>query len=83
VDEHCWRISTRLGWIRRTRKNRSGSPRDEDRLQDRIPPSLRFSLHVNMISLGREYCVSQRPRCEACPINAYCRRIGVRSRRGI
>jgi len=77
VDEHCWRISTRLGWIRRTRKNRSGSPRDEDRLQARIPAGLRLSLHVNMISLGREYCVSQSPRCNACPIKSCCRRIGV------
>lgn len=78
VDEHCWRISKRLGWIRQTRKNRSGSPRDEDRLQSKIPPPLRFSLHVNMISLGRAICRAQNPACDKCPIANLCRKIGTR-----
>src|SRR5579862_9734901 len=46
VDENCWRVCIRLGWIRRTRRNRSGSPRDENRLQAKIPPGFRHSLHV-------------------------------------
>jgi endonuclease III len=77
VDEHCWRVSRRLGWIRQTRRNRSGSPRDEDRLQEKIPPEYRHSLHVNLISLGRQFCVRQRPLCESCPISSLCPRIGV------
>ena len=77
VDEHCWRVSRRLGWIRQTRRNRSGSPRDGERLQSNIPPELRYSLHVNMVSLGREYCVAQRPRCGECVLKNLCRRIGV------
>ena len=81
VDLHCWRICRRLGWIRPTRPNKSCSPNDMDRLQSKIPPELRFSLHVNMISLGREICTTRNPKCLICPIKQYCRRIGVRTGR--
>jgi endonuclease III len=81
VDEHCWRISKRLGWIRQTRKNRSGSPRDEDRLQSKIAPHLRFSLHVNMISLGRDVCFSISPQCDKCVIRELCPRRGLNQSR--
>jgi endonuclease-3 len=77
VDEHCWRVARRLGWIRQTRKNRSGSPRDEDRLQHKIPVEYRYSLHVNFISLGREFCRANQPRCNECPLEHLCPRIGV------
>lgn len=77
VDTHCWRIARRLGWVRRTQKDGRCAPRDADRLQARIPPELRFSLHVNLISLGREICTASKPNCATCPINAWCRRIGI------
>lgn len=72
VDTHIWRISQRLGWIARNRLGRACSRRDMDILQDRIPPILRFSLHVNLLSLGREFCVAGEPRCHGCPISRVC-----------
>ena len=78
VDTHCWRIARRLGWIRPTQKDKHCAPRDMDRLQSKIPPELRYSLHVNMISLGREICTPTAPRCDECPISIWCPRIGVR-----
>ncbi len=81
VDEHCWRVSRRLGWIRQTRRNRSGSPRDLDRLQEKIPPNLRFSLHVNMVSLGRDVCLPQIPQCDSCVLEHLCPKLGTRVRR--
>jgi endonuclease III len=77
VDTHCWRIARRLGWVRRTQKDGRCTPRDADRLQAKIPPELRFSLHVNFISLGREVCTASKPDCTACPIAIWCRRIGT------
>jgi len=77
VDTHCWRIARRLGWVRPTQKDRHCAPRDMDRLQSKIPPELRYSLHVNMISLGREICTPTAPRCGECPISAWCPKIGV------
>ena len=81
VDTHCWRIARRLGWVRRTQKDGHCAPADADRLQSKIPPELRFSLHVNLISLGREICTASQPACDACPIRDGCRQIGVDARR--
>lgn len=77
VDTHCWRISKRLGWITPSLKDGSCSQKDMDRLQDVIPPDIRFSLHVNMLSLGRKICTAKSPECQICPINCYCPKIGV------
>lgn len=77
VDTHCWRIARRLGWVRPTQKDKHCAPRDMDRLQSKILPELRYSLHVNMISLGREICTTSTPRCKECPIAVWCPRFGV------
>lgn len=77
VDTHCWRIALRLGWVRPTTKDGACSPKDMDRLQSKIPPEWRFSLHVNFVSLGREFCGALRPRCGDCPISKACRKVGV------
>jgi len=78
VDTHCWRICRRIGWVRKTRANGMCSPRDMDRLQTKIPPDVRFSLHVNMVSLGREICITPQPKCSLCPLSRFCRKIQVR-----
>ena len=72
VDTHCWRIARRLGWVRPTQKDGHCAPRDMDRLQQKIPPALRFSLHVNFVSLGREFCTAGAPDCDGCPIRSLC-----------
>uniref|UniRef100_E6QQC1 Base excision DNA repair protein, HhH-GPD family (Modular protein) n=1 Tax=mine drainage metagenome TaxID=410659 RepID=E6QQC1_9ZZZZ len=77
VDTHCWRIARRLGWVRPTQMDKHCAPRDMDRLQARIPPELRFTLHANMVSLGRDICVAAKPKCEICPIASWCTMIGV------
>jgi len=77
VDTHCWRIARRLGWVRPTQKDKHCAPRDMDRLQSRIPSELRHSLHVNMISLGREICTSVVSMCDECPISVWCHKVGV------
>ncbi len=77
VDTHCWRITRRLSWVRPTQKDKHCAPRDMDRLQSKIPPELRYSLHVNMISLGRVICTPTAPQCDECPISALCPKTGV------
>ena len=82
VDIHCWRVATRLGWIDPNRPYNSCSKayraQLEDELQDKIPANLRFSLHVNLVSLGRGHCAARNPRCGDCPVRRYCKRIGVK-----
>jgi len=73
VDTHCCRIVRRLGWVHPVSKSAICSDKEIDRIQARIPPNLRFSLHVNMVSLGRAICKSRKPRCNICPVLQYCR----------
>ncbi len=72
VDTHCWRVCRRLGWVRSRARDGVCHKRDMDRLQEKIPAKLRFSLHVNLISLGREICIDGRPRCDLCPVKQLC-----------
>lgn len=74
VDTHCWRIAGRLGWIEPSARNGNYcSSEAMDQLQEIIPSDLRFGLHVNMVSLGREICNARKPQCGECPIQKYCR----------
>lgn len=77
VDTHVWRISQRLGWITPSRKNGSCSQKDMDILQEKIPPLLRYSLHVNMISLGRKICLPKNPKCDSCALEICCPKVGM------
>lgn len=72
VDTHCWRISQRLGLVPPERLGKRYTDNDVDKLQDSIPAGIRYSLHVNMVSLGREFCTPRKPNCRDCPINRYC-----------
>ena len=74
VDTHCWRVCRRLGWVRASSKSGECSKADMDRLQRKIPPRWRFSLHVNLISLGRKVCTANNPKCKTCPLAQLCRR---------
>lgn len=73
VDSNCWRICRRMGWVRPTRPDRSCSPRDMDRVQAGVPPHLRFELHVNLVSHGRDCCLPSAPRCDTCCVRVYCK----------
>ncbi len=75
VDTHCWRISKRLGLIKPRGKQKYCTSHEMDILQKVIPPKLRLSLHVNMISLGRDVCRATRPNCSSCVILEYCPQI--------
>jgi endonuclease III len=78
VDTHCWRIARRLRWIKPSGANGNCTSKDMDRLQEKIPPELRFSLHINMVSLGREICSARNPECRECEIAPFCRKIDVK-----
>jgi len=69
VDAHCWRIAKRLNWVA---INNNPTTKNMDDLQEQIPPELRFSLHVNMVSHGRKICVARSPKCRECVIDAFC-----------
>ena len=72
VDTHCWRVCQRLGWADPSSLLTSNKM---DLLQGSIPPELRFSLHVNMVSHGRKICAARSPKCCECVIATFCSKL--------
>jgi len=68
VDTHVHRVSGRLGLI----PPKTSADKAHIILEDLVPPELRTSMHVGLISLGREICKAGRPRCEECPLVDLC-----------
>lgn len=70
VDVHCWRISRRLGLFDSDGAHPTQNQMDE--LQEIIPRGLRYSLHVNFVSLGRDACMAKTARCSDCVLADIC-----------
>ena len=69
VDTHVWRICRRLGLTPPVPKPTTAQQRD---LEAIVPEEIRYSLHVNMVSHGREVCTTYWPKCEECVLADIC-----------
>jgi endonuclease-3 len=68
IDTHVHRVTRRLGWI-----DESASADKAHRvLTPRIPPEIRYELHLALINHGRRVCISRRPRCSECVLLDLC-----------
>ena len=72
VDTHVGRISRRLGLTQQ--KNAEKIERDLTKL---VPQKEWIALSHRMIRHGRRYCTARRPKCDDCPLESFCPRIGV------
>lgn len=68
VDTHVHRVTKRLGLI----DPKTNADRAHQELEVIIPPDEYYPAHLNIIRHGRLVCQARRPRCEACPLPAYC-----------
>jgi len=68
VDTHVYRVSKRLGIIRREASVQEAHAI----LEDLLSPQDYYAFHLNLIAHGREVCKAQRPRCEICLLAPYC-----------
>lgn len=68
IDTHVHRIATRLGWLA------AKTPADKAHrlLAPRVPPGIRYDLHVAMVTHGRTVCRAQRPHCDRCVLRDLC-----------
>ena len=68
VDTHVHRLAIRLGWIP------AQTPADKAHrlLGPRVPPDIRYDLHLALITHGREVCRAQRPHCDDCVLRDLC-----------
>lgn len=74
VDAHVGRVLERLGVFRALGIELEGSDHKikQRLLWDAVPPALRYSLHVNLLSHGRLACVPRKPRCTTCVLADHC-----------
>lgn len=68
VDTHIYRIARRLGWLT------EGVPeaKANEILDAVIPDDIKYRLHLNLITHGRQVCRPHNPRCPECVLNALC-----------
>ena len=68
VDTHVHRVCRRLGLVKAT----LSAEKTFWAMREVIPPGKSFSLHLNMIRLGREICKARKPGCGGCPLAGLC-----------
>ena len=68
VDTHVNRVAKRLGFTNVS----SGYEKVQKSLQLASPKGRRIHTHRSLIRLGKEICISRRPRCEICPVSDIC-----------
>ena len=68
VDTHVFRMAKRLGLV----DSRVTIEKAHSLLQEQIPPSKVYQIHVHMIEHGRRICHSRQPRCHRCILRGAC-----------
>jgi len=68
VDTHVHRVARRLGWI----PENSTADQAHEILAPRVPPAIRYDLHLAMITHGRKVCRAARPSCGSCVLGDLC-----------
>lgn len=72
VDTHVHRITNRLGLVRTTTPERTCAA-----LYRLLPRRLWRHVNVNLVALGQTICRPIRPRCDGCPVDELCPKLGV------
>ena len=68
VDTHIHRVSKRLGLI----DEKTTADAAHAIMEGKVPPELRFQLHMQLITHGRQICKARRPLCGECPLSVGC-----------
>ena len=73
VDTHVERVSKRLGLVP------AKMPADKAHavLEAMLEPDEVYAFHVDLIQHGRRTCHARGPRCEVCPLESRCPKVGV------
>jgi endonuclease III len=76
IDTHCHRIPNRLGWIQTKTPEQT-----EKELEEILPKKYWKEFNGIFVLFGRTICQPISPLCSKCPIEKYCRKIGVKKNR--
>ena len=70
TDTHCIRICGRLGFYPESEK----SPEKIERILDAcIEKPIQSDFCHRIVLFGRDICTARSPKCEECPLNAFCK----------
>jgi endonuclease-3 len=76
IDTHCHRIPNRLGWIK------TKTPAETEFALKKILPKKYWDDFNDMfVTFGQKICVPISPFCSKCPIEKFCKKIGVKKSR--
>ncbi len=76
IDTHCHRIPNRLGWIK------TKTPKQTEKELEKILPKEYWNEFNGIFVLfGKSICQPISPWCSKCPIEKYCKKIGVEKSR--
>lgn len=76
IDTHCHRIPNRIGWIH------TKTPEEtEHALKNVLPERYWDDFNDLFVLFGQQICVPVSPFCTHCPIQQYCKKIGVKKHR--
>jgi endonuclease-3 len=68
VDTHVHRICRRVGLL----PQKASAVKTHHAMQPLVPDGKAYSLHVNLLKLGRRVCRPRQPECQTCPILEWC-----------
>ena len=68
LDTHIFRVLKRMGIL----PEKITDAKAHRLLDELVPKGKFYSLHVNLIRLGRKICRPQKPLCWECPLLEYC-----------
>jgi endonuclease-3 len=68
VDTHIYRVTGRLS----LRPNNMDAEQAHDYLATLFPEDAYYTVHLNIIRLGREICQARKPKCPECPLQDFC-----------
>lgn len=76
VDTHVHRVSNRIGLVKTKTPEQT-----ETALRNLLPKKYWIEFNDLIVSFGQNICTPISPKCSICPINKYCKEIGVKKHR--
>ena len=70
VDVHVHRIFNRIGYVKTKNPEET-----EFALREKLPEKYWIDINTLIVTHGQNVCKPQKPDCDNCPINSYCKKI--------
>ena len=72
VDTHVHRITNRWGYVKTKNPHET-----EFALREKLPRKYWLTINDLLVTFGQNICVPISPKCSICPVNIFCKKVGV------